>query len=92
MTHDALRVTRNILLRSFVVGLVIAIVLCAVTIMEWDAGMKLATAWLHTSEATITPIVLNFFTNIRFFLLFILLTPALAIHWTIKKERGGKKK
>jgi Mg/Co/Ni transporter MgtE len=92
MSHETLRLTRNILLRSFVVGIVIGIVLGLVTMIGWTSWVGLAGRWFHIDAATLTPSVLKFFMNIRFFLLFILLTPALAIHWTIKKDSGEKAK
>lgn len=82
---ERLRLIRNVLLRTFVVGFVIALVLGLVTMMGWVKWMTMASAWFHTDPATLTPLVLNFFLDIRFFLLFIVLAPALAMHWTIKK-------
>lgn len=90
MTLESLRLIRNILLRSTVVGLVLAIIIGIATFAGWHAWMKLAIRLFHTDQATIAPIVLQFFSEIRFFLLFILLTPALGIHWTVKKELAPK--
>jgi ABC-type arginine/histidine transport system permease subunit len=91
MNTTTLRLARNLLLRSFVVGLVIALLLGLIVMAGWSTWIDLASAWFHTDEATLTPIILQFFMTIRFFLLFILLTPALAIHWTLKKDNPGKK-
>lgn len=90
MTLDLLRLLRNILLRSVVVGLIIALLLAAVTFGAWDTWTGTATKWFHTDEATLVPLVINFFVDIRFFLLFVLLTPGLAIHWTLTKELSRK--
>ena len=86
MNFETLRLIRNILLRSFAIGFVITLVLGLVTMIWWTSWMGLASAWFHTDSATLTALVLKFFMDIRFFLLFIVLTPALAIHWTIKKD------
>lgn len=85
MNTQSLRLARNVLLRGFVVGLVIACVLAMATFFMWPPFIGIATTWFHTDEATVAPLVLEFFLDVRFFLLFVLLTPALALHWTIKK-------
>lgn len=90
MNFDTLRVYRNILLRSFVIGFAITLVLGIVTMLGWTSWMSLATSWFHTDEATLTPLVLKMFVDIRFFLLFVVLTPGLAMHWTLKKEFSNK--
>ncbi len=92
MNDETLRLARNILLRTFVIGLVIALVLGLTTIIGWTTWIGMASEWFHTDPATLTPLVLKFFINIRFFLLFIVLTPALAIHWTLKKDSPDKGK
>jgi len=86
MNFEILRLIRNILLRSFVIGFAIALFLGLVMMAAWTTWMDMAGRWFHTDSATLTPLVLKFFTEIRFFLLFVVLTPALAIHWTLKKD------
>ena len=86
MKFEILRVLRNILFRCFVIGLVIALLLGLTMMGGWTTWMDIAGRWFHTDSATLTPLVLKFFIEIRFFLLFIVLTPALAIHWTLKKD------
>lgn len=83
---EVVRVLRNIFLRAFVVGAAIGAVFAIVTIVGWDAGMSFATRSFHTDAATMTPIALRFFAELRFFLWFGLLTPGLALHWTLKAE------
>lgn len=87
MTLDTLRLIRNILLRSVVVGLGFTILLAAAIFGGWNCWIGMATQMFHTTESALSNLVLDFFTAIRFFLVFVLLTPALAIHWTIKRER-----
>ena len=85
---ETLRLIRNILFRSFLIGFIIALVLALAMMIGWTNWMAMGTAWFHTDSATLTQLVLKFFVDVRFFLLFILLTPALAIHWTIKKAEN----
>lgn len=86
MNLESLRLLRNILLRSVVIGMAFALFFAAVTFGAWDAWIGNVTKWCHTDEAHIGSLILTFFTEIRFLLVFLLLTPALAIHWTIKRE------
>ena len=50
----------------------------------WDFGSGLAYASFHVSEEELGKITICWFLQLRFFIIFILLTPALALHWTIK--------
>lgn len=88
MTLDTLRLLRNILLRSVVVAVIFALLLAAVTFGAWDWWTGLAVTILHTDETTLGRFVIGFFVEVRFYVLFVLLTPALAIHWTIQRERS----
>jgi hypothetical protein len=92
MSYETLRLIRNLLLRGFMIGIAITLILAAVTLCFWDTWMPLATTLFHADAATLTPIVLKFFVNIRFFLLYIVLMPALALHWTLKRDFGKKGK
>jgi len=87
MSREALRLTRNILLRSFVIGLVIVFLLGLATVTAWPTWAGLASQWFHADETVLTRLVLGFFLNVRFFLLFIVLAPALGIHWTLKSDK-----
>jgi sterol desaturase/sphingolipid hydroxylase (fatty acid hydroxylase superfamily) len=91
MTLDTLRIVRNVLLRTFVVGCVFALLLALVTFGAWDCWVSSAMRMAHTDEATLVPVVLSFFAQLRFFLVFIVLAPALALHWTIKREQSRLK-
>ncbi len=87
MTLDTLRLFRNILFRSVAVAIILALLLAAVTFGAWDWWTGLAAAMFHTDEATLSSFVLGFFVEVRFYVLFVLLTPAVAIHWTLVRER-----
>ncbi|HEY9772263.1 MAG TPA: hypothetical protein V6C81_00480 [Planktothrix sp.] len=89
MNLEMLRITRNILLRTFVVGIGFVLLIAVATFGCWDSVIGTVTKLAHTDQATLTPILLEFFSTARFFLLFIVLSPALAIHWTLKKESAA---
>lgn len=92
MQLETLRLWRNLLLRTFAAGFGMTLLLGLVTMAGWQTWMGLATGWFHTDSQTLTPLVLNFFLQIRFFLLFLVLAPALALHWTLHVEtaRAGR--
>lgn len=83
---EAVRILRNIFLRTFVVAVGFGVVFAIATFVAWDAGMSLVTSHFHTDAATVTPIALQFFSQLRFLVWFGLLTPGLALHWTLKAE------
>jgi hypothetical protein len=90
MTIDSLKLWRGVLLRSFAVGAAIYILSVVTTFGAWDTWVQLSSQWYHTDEASLSRLVLNFFVITKFFLTFVLLTPGLAIHWTIKAEQSRK--
>ncbi len=90
MNTETLRMARNILLRCFVVGLGLALVFGGILALGWETWISMAARWFRTSEATLAPVFVNFLVAIRFFLIFVLLTPALALHWSYKAELKRK--
>jgi hypothetical protein len=83
---DTLRLVRNILLKCFVIGVVFALLMLVATLAAWPVWTGLAMSWFHADQAQLSSIVLQFFTAIRFYFLFVLLAPALALHWTLRSE------
>ena len=87
MTSDALRLIRNLLFRCFVVGAIMSLLLQVITFGAMNTWRDLATNVYHLDQAAVMSATVNFFTAIKFYLLFVLLAPALAVHWTLKKEQ-----
>ncbi len=83
---ESLRLVRNIFVRIFVIGAGFGVLFAIATLAGWNLWMPLAARLFHTDAATVTLVILQFFTGLRFFLWFCVLTPALAIHWTLKAE------
>ena len=54
----------------------------------WPVWTGLAMSWFHVDATQLGTVVLAFFTEIRFYFLFVLLAPALALHWTLRSERA----
>jgi len=83
---ETLRLIRNIFIRSFVIGAGLGLVFAIATLAGWNVWMPLGARLFHTDAATVTSVTLQFFVGLRFFLWFCVLTPALAMHWTLKAE------
>ena len=88
---EVVRVLRNVFLRAFVVAVGFGLVFAIATFVWWDAGMAFATSHFRTDAATLTPIAVRSFAQIRFLVWFGLLTPGLALHWTLKAEEKRRR-
>ncbi len=86
MEREKIIFFRNLFLRMFVIGVVIALLLFGATLAFWD----LAASWMmhlfSVDEKALGRIVLTFFTNVRLIVLFLFLVPAIALHWMAKKQ------
>jgi hypothetical protein len=71
---------------SFVFNLLMALA----TFALWDTWAGLIAQWFHTNREILGPLMVYFFSAVKFYIIFILLTPALALHWTIKREMARK--
>jgi hypothetical protein len=90
MTLESLRLARNILLRSAVLCyafLILSVLLWVPFSQTWTG---LTSSWYHIAPDRINTIVINFLTVAKFYAIFILLVPGLALHWTISKEVARK--
>ncbi len=77
---------RNLLFRAFVIGVVFALLLLGATIALWDVAASMTHHFFKVEENDLGRIVLNFFVNVRLILVFLFLAPALALHWTARKQ------
>ena len=89
---ELLRLARNVLLRSFVIGFGLLVLLALLTMPSWSWAwwMPVTTGLFHINESTVATLVLAFFLCIRVFVVFGLLVPGLACHWTLKREEARK--
>jgi hypothetical protein len=85
MTLDSLRLVRNILFRTVAISLCLSYTSIFVTFAYWDTWNGLVSQWFHITSLS-REVMLNFFAAVKFYNLFVLLAPALALHWTIKSE------
>lgn len=88
MKTETIRFLRNVLLRTFAVTFVLNLMMAAATFGLWNFWTSTTGQWFHTDPESMGPVMVNFFTATKFFALFVLLGPALALHWTLKAEVG----
>jgi len=79
---------RNLLFKTFIIGVLFAILFGVVTIVFWNTWLP---AWVMSffkiSENDLGNLVLHFFMNVRIVLVFFMLAPALALHWMAKNKK-----
>jgi hypothetical protein len=83
---EVLRILRNILLRGFIIGAGITVLMGVLTIGFWDFSMSITNSLFHVDAERAAPLILYFFLVVRFVIWFCFLTPALALHWTLMAE------
>jgi|KBSSwiStaDraftv2_1062776.scaffolds.fasta_scaffold388662_2 hypothetical protein len=81
---------RNLLLRAFVVGVVFAVLYFIITISFWDTWVSLLQKMFKLDEKDTSRAAISGFTLIRLILVFFMLVPAIALHWTSKMKRTRK--
>lgn len=86
MEREKIIFWRDLFLRMFVVGLVIALLLFGATIAFWTIAAGWVMHLFGVDEKALGRIVLIFFTNVRIVVLFFFLVPAIALHWMAKKR------
>lgn len=87
METDKMIFLRSFLFKTFLVGLLFAILLVIGTVALRSLYMPMATSVFRVEEAEVNELILGFFLDVRLVLLFLILAPAVALHWMI----GSKK-
>ena len=86
ITVDGLKLLRNILLRCFVIGAVFVLMTLLVSLWGWKFWENLLVNQLQlANRETLSSVTLSYLASLRFFLGYCLLTPGLALHWTVKR-------
>jgi hypothetical protein len=86
MSLDVLVLLRNLLLKAAIICFGLAWLATIATIALWDVWTKMLSEWYRMNPADFGPLMGNWFALIKFYFLFVLLAPALALHWEIKKR------
>jgi hypothetical protein len=84
--HETIRIIRDILFRLFLISLIMGLLFAGVYYGGRGYWDRLIVDRLGLiDEKSLNVVVMEFFVLIRFYLVFILLAPALALHWTLKR-------
>ena len=86
MEKQKLILIRDFFLKTFIVSLVFAILLFVMTTIFWDKWSGFIYTKFQVSEKELGQLVVNSFLHLRLYLLFVILTPAIALHWLIKTK------
>ena len=84
--REIIRLIRNTLFRAFFIGLIFVLLYFG-GYYGWQGYWDglLVDRWALIDQKSLHVLVLSYFGLIRFYLVFILLTLALALHWTLKR-------
>lgn len=82
-TEKMLVATRNFLYKWFIIGFLLLLISGILYILAKDWAADIVTSWYGISPETYYNIATWFFTLAKLFLLFMVLSPALALHWLI---------
>ena len=86
MEREKIVFWRDLLLRMFILGLLVALLILGATMAFWDTAAGVGMHLFRVDEKSLGRIALTFFSNLRIVLIFFFLVPALALHWMAKKK------
>jgi hypothetical protein len=86
MDLQSLKQIRNLFLRTALVSVLLAWLLAALTIGLWDTWTGLMSGLFRTQPVEFGALMGNWFALIKFYIIFVLLAPALALHWEAKRR------
>jgi hypothetical protein len=86
METDKMIFLRGFLFKTFLVGVLFAIIVALLTFAMRGVFMPLATNVFRVEEAEVNELIFAFFLNVRLVLLFFFLVPAVALHWIIRSK------
>ncbi len=84
MKKQNLMLIRNIFFKTFIIGLLFTLFLFVMTATFWNQWSSFVYSIFQVDQKELGKIVVRSFVNLRFYLIFILLVPAIGLHWTIK--------
>ena len=79
---------RDFLFKTFIVGILFAIILFILTTTFWDIWSSFIFSKFQVSPKELGPLVVNSFLCLRFYLVFIILVPGISLHWLIKNKKS----
>jgi len=85
--RDELIVIRNFLYRLFIIGFVANVVFQIFILLTGGKGINEASRILELPPYFLMELLIVMISGIRAFLLYFILCPALALHWTIARDK-----
>lgn len=85
MSKDNLLILRNLFLRAALVSVLMTWLMAILTMGMWDTWINLSSSMFRVKQEFLAELVTQFFTIAKFFTIYLLLVPGLALHWTVKK-------
>lgn len=87
MNREKIIFFRNLLFRIFIAGMILAVFIFVVTWAVWDQWASFLNNNFKIEEKDLGKILVNSFLNIRIFLVFMVLAPAIALHTLAGKNK-----
>ena len=88
MEKEKLILIRNFLFKTFIVGLIFALVVFVLTFIFWDKWSLVVYSKFGLSPKELAELFVNSLLYTRFYLIFVVLVPAIALHWLVKSPKG----
>lgn len=87
MDKQTLITIRDFLFKTFLIGLLIAVLLMVISIILWEPWSLFINNKFLVTEEDLGKMFVNSFLYLRFYLLFIILSPAIALHWLVISKK-----
>ena len=87
MEKEKIIFLRNFLLRTFFIGILFAILILIIAVIFKNSWEIWAAKIFGMEKDDVGEIFFSFFMNVRLVLLFLILSPAVALHWMSKKAK-----
>lgn len=84
MDKQTLVTVKSILFKIFLTGLTFALIIFLLTMKFWDKWSFIVSSRFLLSQKELGELFVNSMLYTRFYLIFVILVPAIAIHWHLK--------
>ena len=86
MDKKNLTLIRDLLLKTFLIGLVFGVLLFVMTVTFWEQWSSFVFAKFQIPKSELGEMFVNSLLYLRLYLIFVILVPGIAVHWTIKSK------
>ena len=87
MNKQNLILLKSFLFKTFIVGIMFAVLIFVLTFCFWDKFSYIASSKFQVTQQDLGLVVINFFSILRFYLIFVILVPLIALHWLIESQK-----